>query len=200
MREAHAVRTPCRANKPNQSYVMSILIRDSADADLPAITAIYADAVSHGFTSFELKPPDSNEMARRRGDLLRAGYPYLVAERDGIVSGYAYAGLYRTRPGYRYAVENSVYVAPDARGTGIGKALLPVLIDRCAAVGFRLMVAVIGDSASQASIRLHTACGFSHAGLLPSIGWKHGRWLDSVLMTRPLGPGATSAPDQDNAT
>jgi phosphinothricin acetyltransferase len=111
------------------------------------------------------------------------------------VLGYAYAGAYRTRPAYRFAVEDSIYVAPDAGRRGVGHVLLRGLVTRCEALGFRLMVAVIGDSDNAASIGLHAACGFHHAGLLPAIGWKHGRWVDSVLMTRPLGPGATTAPD-----
>lgn len=134
-------------------------------------------------------------MTRRRAAILAGGYPYLVAERDGIVLGHAYASAYRTRPAYRFAVENSVYVAPDHQRDGIGRALLPMLIDRCTAAGFRVMVAVIGDSANHGSIGLHAACGFSHAGLLPGIGWKHGLWVDSVLMTRMLGAGTAIPPD-----
>jgi len=174
---------------------MQIHVRDSRDDDIAAIVAIYGHAVVHGNASFELDPPDTAEMARRRHAILQSGYPYLVAERDCLVIGYAYAGPYRARPAYRFAVENSIYVAPEAHGTGTGRVLLPALIARCSAAGFRLMVAVIGDSANQASIRLHAANGFSHAGLLPNIGWKHGRWLDSVLMTLPLGPGASTTPD-----
>jgi len=174
---------------------MQIHVRDSRDDDIAAIAAIYGHAVVHGNASFELDPPDTAEMARRRHAVMEAGYPYLVAERYGRVIGYAYAGPYRARPAYRFAVESSIYVAPEAHGTGTGRVLLPALIARCTAAGFRLMVAVIGDSANQASIRLHAANGFSHAGLLPNIGWKHGRWLDSMLMTLPLGPGASTAPD-----
>lgn len=174
---------------------MSLLIRDSLPGDVPAITAIYGHAVLHGNASFELDPPDATEIARRRDNLLQAGFPYLVAEdAAGQVVGYSYAGTYRPRPGYRFTVENSVYVAPDRQGQGIGRALLPRLIERCEQAGFRLMIAVIGDSANHASIRLHASCGFAHAGLLPAIGWKHGRWLDSVLMVRPLGPGANTPP------
>jgi L-amino acid N-acyltransferase YncA len=174
---------------------MSLLIRDSLAKDVPAITAIYGHAVLHGNASFELDPPDLADMARRREALLAAGFPYLVAEDDaGRIVGYSYAGIYCPRPGYRFTVENSVYVAPDCQGQGIGRALLPPLITRCEQACFRLMVAVIGDSANLASIRLHESCGFRHAGLLPAIGWKHGRWLDSVLMVRPLGPGASEPP------
>jgi phosphinothricin acetyltransferase len=169
-------------------------LRPSRDEDIPAIAAIYGHWVVHGRASFELDPPDTAEMARRRAAVLAGGYPYLVAERDGRVVGYAYASAYRTRPAYRFAVENSIYVAPGAGRTGTGAALLDALVDACAARGFRMMVAVIGDSANAASIALHARAGFAPAGLLPAIGWKHGRWVDSVLMTRPLGPGATTPP------
>ncbi len=129
------------------------------------------------------------------GAVLDAGYPYLVAERDGAVAGYAYVSAYRTRPAYRFAVENSVYVAPGATRGGTGAALLDALVADCEARGFRVMVAVIGDSANAASIALHARAGFTHAGLLPAVGWKHGRWVDSVLMTRPLGDGAATSPE-----
>ena len=169
-------------------------LRDSRDDDIAAITAIYAHAVRHGRASFELEPPDSAEIGRRRRVVLAAGYPFLVAEYGGTVAGYAYASAYRPRPAYRFAVENSVYVAPEQHRRRVGHALLAALIERCEAAGFRLMVAVIGDSANQASIGLHAAHGFTQAGLLPAIGWKHGRWLDSVLMTRPLGEGPNTPP------
>jgi L-amino acid N-acyltransferase YncA len=174
---------------------MSLLIRDCLPADVPAITAIYRHAVLHGNASFELDPPDTEEIARRRAAVLDAGFPYLVAEdARGRVVGYTHAGAYRTRPAYRFTVENTVYVAPDCQGQGVGRTLLPPLIERCQQTGFRLMVAVIGDSANHASIRLHESCGFRHAGLLPAIGWKHERWLDSVIMVRPLGLGASEPP------
>ncbi len=171
-----------------------MLIRDSRDDDITAITAIYGHWVTHGLASFEYEAPPPAEMAQRRAAVLGAGYPYIVAEQRGRIIGYAYASSYRTRPAYRFAVENSVYVAPDAARGGAGRALLTALITRCEVAGFRLMVAVIGDSANAPSIGLHEACGFAHAGLLPGIGWKHGRWVDSVLMTRPLGVGAAAAP------
>jgi len=173
---------------------MNIIVRESAPSDLPAITEIYQHAVVHGNASFEVDPPDIAEMSRRRDVILGGGYPYLVAERGGRVVGYSYAGAYRPRRAYRFAVENSIYVAPDQQGAGIGRLLLSELIKRLEAGGFRLIVAVIGDSANAASITLHARCGFTHAGLLPAVGWKHGRWLDSVLMTLPLGDGNKSAP------
>lgn len=174
---------------------MGIVIRDSRAEDIPAITAIYGHAVHHGNASFELEPPDPKETARRRAAIVAAGYPCIVAEVAGRVRGYSHASAYRTRPAYRFAVENSVDVAPDTQGQGIGRILLPALIERCTESGFRLMVAVIGDSANHASIRLQEACGFTHAGMLPNIGWEHRRWLDSVLMTRALGQGGTTPPE-----
>ncbi len=173
---------------------MNTVIRDSTEADLAAITAIYAHAVLTGVASFELEAPDIPEIARRRTATLAGSFPYLVAECDGVVAGYSYASSYRTRPAYRFSVENTVYVAPDRHGHGIGRALLTALIARCEASGYRLMVAVIGDSANAASIGLHTALGFSRAGLLPNVGWKQQRWLDSIFMTRPLGQGPTAPP------
>jgi phosphinothricin acetyltransferase len=173
----------------------SLTIRDSRDADIPAIAAIYGHWVTHGLASFELDAPSVEEMAKRRAAVLAGGYPYLVAEGEGgRVLGYAYASAWRTRPAYRFGCENSVYVAPDAGRAGAGRALLEALVARCEARGLRLMVAVIGDSGNVASIGLHRALGFSHAGLLPATGWKHGRWVDTVLMTRPLGEGAATPP------
>ena len=173
---------------------MAMRLRPSAPSDIAAITAIYAHAVVHGTASFELEPPGEAELARRRDALLEGGYPYLVAERQGAVLGYAYAGPYRTRPAYRSTVEDSVYVAPEAQGQGLGRALLGALIADCEALDFRLMVAVIGDEASRGSIRLHESLGFAHAGVLPGIGYKHGRWLSTVLMQRPLGRGMAEPP------
>ena len=173
---------------------MDILLRPSVDSDLPAITAIYAHAVTHGTASFELVPPDEAEMARRRAALLDGDYPYLVAERDGAVLGYAYAGPYRPRPAYRSTVEDSIYVAPSARRSGVGRALLSRLIREAEARDFRLMVAVIGDEESHGSIGLHAGLGFEPVGTLRGIGYKHGRWLATVLMQRPLGPGAAEPP------
>jgi phosphinothricin acetyltransferase len=172
-----------------------MIIRDSQDADIPAIAAIYSHWVTHGLASFELDPPGAEEMARRRAAVLAGGHPYLVAEEGGALLGYAYASLYRARPAYRFTVENSVYVAAGTHRRGAGRALLGELIARCEAAGFRLMVAVIGDSANAPSIGLHRATGFRDAGVLPGTGWKHGRWVDTVLMTRALGAGTSTAPD-----
>lgn len=174
---------------------MTLRIRDSLPGDIPTVTAIYGDAVRHGLASFEYDPPDPAEMARRRDAVLAAGYPYLVATNEaGDVLGYAYVSAYRPRRAYRFTVENSIYVAPEAKGKGVGRTLLQALIARCTQEGYRLIVAVIGDSANNASIGLHAACGFQHAGLLPNVGWKHERWVDSVLMTLALGEGATTPP------
>jgi phosphinothricin acetyltransferase len=191
-----AARAGARASRTRGRLIrMAVLVRDSRDTDLPAMVAIYAHAVRFGTASFEYDPPDDGEFARRRAAVLANNFPYLAAEIGGAVVGYAYASTYRPRPGYRFCVEDSVYVAPVRHGQGIGRALLPPLISRCEALGLRLMIAVIGDVENAASIRLHAACGFLRAGTLPAMGWKHGRWLDSVLMTRPLGAGASTAPE-----
>lgn len=171
-------------------------VRPAETDDLPAITAIYADAVENGCASFELVPPDLAEMAVRFAGIRDAGLPWLVAEIDGRLLGYAYAGPYRTRPAYRFTLEDSVYVHPAAKGTGVGRALLVALLAAAEALGARQLIAVIGDSGNAASIGLHAALGFTPAGLLRSAGWKHGRWVDSVLMQRPLGPGADTPPDE----
>ncbi|WP_046861801.1 GNAT family N-acetyltransferase [Microvirga massiliensis] len=173
---------------------MNLTIRPSRDDDLPAVTAIYADAVLHGTASFKLTPPSEDEMTRRRAVLLDSGYPFLVAECDGAVAGYAYAGAYRSRPAYRSTVEDSIYVAREARRQGVGAALLPALIAACEQLDFRTMIAVIGDSNSAGSIGLHRRCGFREVGILEGVGYKHGRWLDSVLMQRRLGPGMGAPP------
>ena len=170
-------------------------LRPATTADIPAITAIYAHAVRHGTASFELEPPTEGEMTRRMQAVLDGKFPYLAAEIDGKLAGYAYASLYRTRPAYRFTVENSVYVAADMHRRGVGKALLQRLIDECTARGYRQMIAVIGDSDQAASIGVHKACGFEPAGNLRSIGWKFGEWLDTPLMQRALGDGAKTKPD-----
>lgn len=169
-------------------------IRDACDADVGEIHAIYAHHVRHGLASFEETPPDAAEIARRRAEVLGLGLPYLVAEADGRILGYAYATLYRTRSAYRYTIENSVYVREGAQGRGVGRALLAALIARCERGPWRQMVAVIGDSANAASVALHSACGFEMVGTLRAVGFKFGRWVDSVLMQRALGRGEDAPP------
>lgn len=173
----------------------SMLIRPATLSDIPAITAIYAHAVRHGTASFELEPPTEAEMTRRMQAILEGKFPYLATEIDGKLAGYAYASLYRTRPAYRFTVEDSVYIAPDMHRRGIGKALLQRLVEECTALGYRQMIAVIGDSDQAASIGVHKACGFEPAGNLKSIGWKFDKWLDTPLMQRALGDGAKTKPD-----
>jgi L-amino acid N-acyltransferase YncA len=157
-------------------------IRASKDSDIAAITQIYAHHVSHGTASFEIEPPDAEEMARRRLDVMSRGLPYLVAEIDHTVVGYAYATLYRTRVAYRFTLEDSVYIHPDHVGRGFGAALLSQLIPACKEWGCRQLVAVIGDSENTASIRVHEKLGFQHAGVLRNVGFKFDRWIDTVLM------------------
>jgi len=170
--------------------------RSATAADIPAITAIYAHAVKHGTATFEVAPPNEQEMADRLGGLAEGGFPYLVAERDGEVRGYAYAGPYRARIAYRYTLENSIYVAPGWHRMGIGRGLMDQLLSEAGARGFRQMIAVIGDSEQAASIALHRAAGFRTVGTLTAVGFKFGRWLDSVLMQTPLGPGAIALPQR----
>lgn len=167
-------------------------IRDSRDADVAAIHRIYAFHVLHGLASFEEQPPRPDEMARRRDAVIAGGYPHLVAELDGEVAGYSYASAYRPRPAYRFTVENSVYVRDGMHGRGIGRALLGALIQRCEAGPWRQMIAVIGDTGNEPSIGLHAAFGFRRAGTLAAVGFKFGRWVDSVLMQRELGAGEAS--------
>lgn len=174
-----------------------LILRPSTAADLPAITAIYADAVHHGTGTFELDAPDEAQMAARRDDVLSKGLPWLVACRGDTVLGYAYGNHFRPRRAYRFCIEDSIYLAPEARGQGVGRLLLAELIARCEAAGARQMLAVIGDSANAGSVGVHRACGFEHTGVLRAAGWKFGRWLDVVLMQRALGPGDTGAPGDD---
>lgn len=176
----------------------SLIVRASAQRDIPAITAIYGHAVRTSQATFELDPPDATEMAKRREALVLAGLPYVVAEIAGEIAGYAYAGRYNTRLGYAYTLENSVYVHEDVRGRGIGRALMLEVLAAAEAGGFRQMVAVIGDSGNLASVRLHEQLGFRLVGTLRSVGWKHERWLDTVLMQRPLGLGDTVPADTDS--
>jgi len=171
-----------------------ITLRGVQPGDIPAITRIYADAVRHGTASFEIEPPDEAEMAQRQQTLIANGYPYLVAESAGTLAGYAYAGPYRARPAYRWTVEDSVYVGPEFYRRGLGTWLLARLIADAQAGGFRQMIAVIGDSAQTASIALHERAGFAHIGAMRSVGFKHDKWLDTVLMQRALGKGDTAPP------
>ena len=173
-----------------------VTVRDATTSDISAITAIYRPAVLTGTASFELEPPDEAEMLRRFEAITAAGYPYFVAEIDGGIVGYAYANAYRTRPGYRFTIEDSIYIAPEAQGKGVGRLLLRALIEAATTKGFRLMVAVIGDSRNFGSIALHRSAGFRFCGTLHSIGYKFGRWLDSVYMELPLGESDTSDPTE----
>lgn len=167
-------------------------VRDCTSRDVAAITAIYRQAVLEGSATFELEPPDVETMEDRRAALAASGYPFIVMTAGGEAVGYAYAGPYRPRPAYGATVESSVYVRPDRHGRGIGLVLMRRLISQAEETGFRQMVAVIGDSANLASVKLHEKLGFRHAGTLRSVGWKHGRWLDTVLMQRALGAGDTT--------
>jgi L-amino acid N-acyltransferase YncA len=172
----------------------SLLIRPSEPADLASITAIYASNVQHGTGTFELDAPDEAEMARRRNEVVAKGLPWLVAQRHAVVVGYAYANHFRPRPAYRYCLETSIYLDAGSRGQSVGRLLLAELVARSEALGARQMLAVIGDSANEASIGVHQAVGFVHVGVLKASGWKFGRWLDVVLMQRSLGLGDSEPP------
>jgi len=176
----------------------TLILRDAQDNDMPAVQAIYAHHVIHGTASFELEPPTLEQMLQRRADICANGLPYLVIEREGEVVGYAYATLYRPRPAYRFTVEDSVYVREGMAGLGIGQRLLEAVIKRCTDDGRRQMVAIIGNSENLASIRLHERQGFRKVGVFESVGFKHGRWLDTVIMQRELGEGAGSAPHRQD--
>jgi L-amino acid N-acyltransferase YncA len=171
-----------------------VAIRPSRDDDIAAIAAIYGHHVLHGLASFEEAPPAVDEMARRRADIVKRGLPYLVAERGGRVLGYCYAGPYRPRIGYRYTLEDSIYIEAGEVGRGLGRRLLAAVVEGSAALGYRQMVAVVGGSDTWPSIRLHERLGFTKIGILPAVGFKFGGWVDTVLMQRPLGPGATAPP------
>ncbi|MCZ8235453.1 MAG: GNAT family N-acetyltransferase [Inhella sp.] len=175
--------------QPGVSSPPALCIRASTAADVAALTTIYAHAVHHGTGTFELDAPDEAEMARRRDEVLGRGLPYLVAERSGVVLGYAYANYFRPRMAYRFCLEDSIYLAPEAQGQGVGRALLAELVARCETAGARQMVAVIGDSANAGSIALHRALGFADMGVMRAAGWKFERWLDVVFMQRALGVG-----------
>ncbi|HUQ76690.1 MAG TPA: GNAT family N-acetyltransferase [Burkholderiales bacterium] len=169
-------------------------VRPATPDDLPAIQSIYAYHVLHGLASFEEQPPPVDEMRRRYDDVGSRGLPWLAADFGGVLAGYGYCAPYRSRSAYRYSLEDSIYVRHGSEGKGVGSALLAVLIERCEALGHRQLVAVIGDSANAASINLHASFGFVRVGTLRSAGFKFGRWVDSVLMQRPLGPGDSSRP------
>jgi phosphinothricin acetyltransferase len=171
-----------------------ITIRPAAEADMTAVQTIYAHHVLHGLATFEEVPPSVDEMVSRRASVLSLGFPYLVAEMDGRIVGYSYATAYRARPAYRHTIENSVYVADGLGGRGIGTALLTTLIARCEAGPWRQMLAIIGNSGNASSIALHRRLGFEHVGTLKSVGFKLGRWVDTVLMQRPLGEANTTLP------
>ncbi|WP_019701432.1 GNAT family N-acetyltransferase [Paracidovorax oryzae] len=170
-------------------------IRPSRDEDLPAITAIYAHHVLHGTGTFETDPPSAADMATRRADVLARGLPYLVAEEQGEILGFAYANWFKPRPAYRFSAEDSIYVADAARGRGVGRLLLDALCDAAEAAGVRKLLAVIGDSANAGSVGVHRAAGFTEIGVMRSVGWKFGAWRDVVLMEKPLGAADTTAPE-----
>ena len=171
-------------------------VRPASPADIPAIQAIYAHHVMNGLASFEEAVPAVEEMRRRFDDIVARSLPYVVAEFGGAIAGYGYCALYRTRSAYRYALEDSVYVRQDVQGRGVGAAILAELVRRCEALGYRQLIAVIGDSSHAASIGLHASQGFLRVGSLRSVGYKFGRWVDSVIMQRPLGPGDGTAPER----
>ena len=170
-------------------------IRASSDQDIPAITAIYAHHVLNGTGTFETIPPTAEDMAARRTDVLAKELPFLVAEEDGRILGFAYCTWFKPRPAYRYSAEDSIYMADGARGRGAGRQLLAALAQEAEAAGVRKLIAVIGDSANQGSVRVHEASGFTAVGVLKSCGWKFGKWLDVVLMEKPLGLGDSTSPE-----
>lgn len=172
-----------------------MILRAAVPGDADALAAIYGHHVRHGFGTFEEVPPSAAEMETRRAAIAALGLPYLVAEDGGAVLGFAYAGPFRTRQAYRYTLEDSVYVAADAIGRGVGRAVLSAVIEACADLGVRQLVAVIGDSGNAASIGLHTALGFQPRGVGKSFGFKHGRWVDIVWMQKALNGGDTETPD-----
>lgn len=169
-------------------------VRPASADDLPAIQSIYAHHVLHGLASFEEAAPTLEEMRRRFDDVCARGLPYLAADFGGSLVGYGYCAPYRSRSAYRYSLEDSVYVRNGSEGKGVGSALLRALIERCEALDYRQLIAVIGDSANAASINLHASFGFLRVGTLRSAGFKFGRWVDSVVMQRPLGSGDASPP------
>ena len=175
---------------------MELTIRPSKASDVAAIAEIYGYHVLNGLASFELLAPSADEVAKRRADVVGKNFPYLAAEADGRVVGYAYASLYRARPAYRHTLEDSVYVHKDYQGRGIGKRLLEALIEACEKTGARQLIAVIGDSDNQGTIGLHAACGFEEVGVMKAVGFKFGRWVDSVYMQRAIGDGESTLPPE----
>ncbi|WP_116131643.1 GNAT family N-acetyltransferase [Tropicimonas sp. IMCC34043] len=171
-----------------------LIVRAAEPADMAAIHRIYTHEVLHGIATFEEVPPDLSEMTRRWQAVCDAGLPWLVAERAGAVVGYAYAGRYHARSAYRFTLEDSVYIAPEARGAGVGKALLRRLIALCGSGGARQMLAIIGNSGNAGSVGLHRSLGFADVGVLRSVGFKHGRWIDVVVMQLALGAGDATLP------
>ncbi|MEN9539436.1 MAG: hypothetical protein RLZZ126_1671 [Pseudomonadota bacterium] len=170
------------------------LIRPSTDADVPAITAIYAHHVLHGTGTFETEPPSAADMAGRRADVQAKGLPHLVVEVDGRVAGFAYCNWFKPRPAYRFSAEDSIYVAHDAQARGLGRLLMAELVAQAERRGVRKLIAIIGDSANAGSVGVHRAAGFTDVGVLHACGWKFGRWLDVVMMEKTLGAGARTAP------
>lgn len=170
-------------------------IRPSREEDIPAITAIYAHHVLHGTGTFEIDPPNAADMTTRRADVLARNLPYLVAERDGEILGFAYCNWFKPRPAYRFSAEDSIYVADSARGLGLGRKLLAALCDAAEQAGVRKLLAVIGDSANAGSIGVHRSAGFTEIGVMRSVGWKFGAWRDIVLMEKSLGAGDTTSPE-----
>ena len=175
------------------------LIRPSRDEDITAITAIYAHHVLHGTGTFETEPPSAADMANRRADVLSKGLPYLVAEEDGEILGFAYGNWFKPRPAYRYSVEDSVYLAPGLDRKGLGRALLAELLAYCEAAGIRKVMAIIGDSANAGSVGVHRALGFTQVGIVEACGWKFGAWRDIVIMQKTLGPGSSEPPIESTA-
>lgn len=181
---------------PTPSQTASIVIRPSHPDDVPVIAAIYEHHVLNGTGTFEITPPSTDDMRTRRDDVLSKNLPYLVAEREGQVLGFAYCNWFKPRPAYRYSAEDSIYLAPEAMGLGLGSALLAELSLQAERAGVRKLIAVIGDSANQGSIGVHRRNGFSHVGVIASCGWKFERWLDVVLMEKVLGAGSSTPPPQ----
>lgn len=174
-----------------------LIIRNSLPDDIPAITAIYKHHVLHGTGTFEIDSPSCDDMASRRADVIGKSLPYLVAAEGSQILGFAYCNWFKPRPAYRFSAEDSIYLAPEALGRGLGRSLLAELMQRAEAAGVRKLIAVIGDSANQGSIGVHQSVGFTHVGVLKSCGWKFDRWLDVVLMDKALGAGDSSAPDSN---